>query len=116
MTEPSVQPGDVIQLLPATARATRRLWADQRILVKDCCFLGCILIASFILYVGQLGFYSDDWDFFAIIDGATDQSLPGRFQEYYATPQRQSRPALVLYLVALYQLFGLSPLGYHIVN
>src|SRR5688572_26422553 len=82
---------------------------------RDCLFLCLIVLLSLLLYVGSLGFYSDDWSFLGYFSVSPDQSFPGLFR-YLLGPQVQMRPVQVLYLSGLYSLFGLSPLGYHLVN
>jgi len=85
--------------------------------VQDCLFLSLVVLLSLILYVPELGFYSDDWAFLGPLSMSMDQSLAGLFQSIYLyQPNIQMRPVQILYLAGLYWLFGPYPLGYHIVN
>lgn len=84
-------------------------------LVGDLLFLSTVVALSCVLYVGRLGFYSDDWMFLAALHQAPDQSLFGLFRSIY-TPWVHMRPVQILYLAGLYKLFGVVPLGYHICN
>ena len=69
------------------------------------------------LYVSRLGFYSDDWSFLRTFSFAKDQSLTGLVQSFFeADANTRARPLQALYLAVLYQLFGLQPFGYHVVN
>jgi hypothetical protein len=83
--------------------------------VEDCLFLALVVLLSLILYIGDLGFYSDDWDFLRRFIFSPNQSFVGLFQSAYF-PLVWMRPVQILYLTGLYWLFGLHPLGYHLVN
>jgi hypothetical protein len=79
--------------------------------------LGLVALLSLILYVRDLGFYSDDWDFLGRMGLSPDQSLTGLFRAFYVPDEGVwMRPVQGLYLISLYWLFGLHPLGYHLVN
>ncbi|MBD2021342.1 hypothetical protein H6F43_14270 [Leptolyngbya sp. FACHB-36] len=93
--------------------ATRKY--ELRSTVRDCLFLLLIVLLSVSLYIGRLGFSSDDWGFLAVFHLSPDpsfMSLVDRANSDYGV----FRPVFVVYLVALYWLFGLQPLGYHLVN
>lgn len=64
-------------------------------------------------YVTRLGFYSDDW--FEISSFHFD-SLAGKFGIASVLPGFSARPLQGLYLALLFRIFGLEPLGYHLVN
>lgn len=98
---------------PADASAQAVSQAADRL--KDCLFLGLLVVASLVLYVRQLGFYSDDWSFLGYLSLSQDDSVMGLFRSIYS-PWVQMRPAQVFYLALLYRLFGAQPLGYHLVN
>lgn len=85
--------------------------------VQDCLFLSLVVLLSCILYVWGLGFYSDDWGFLEKFSTYTDQSLMVIFRSAYLSDANfWMRPVQVIYLAALYFLFGFNPLGYHLVN
>ena len=90
--------------------------ALHSVALQDCLFLSLIVLLSLILYVQRLGFYSDDWAFLGMFSNSQDQSIFGLFQSLYKESNARTRPGLVLYLSGLYWLFGLHPLGYHVVN
>jgi hypothetical protein len=75
-----------------------------------------VVLLSTVLYVGKLGFYSDDWAFLAALHLSPDRSLPGLFQNLYEAPENRMRPVMFLFLSASYRLFGLDPTGYHVTN
>jgi len=77
-----------------------------------------VLASGLALAVGRrgLGFYGDDWLVLKTFTFATDGSLAGLARAMYAWDFVQMRPGQVLYFAALFRLFGLHPLGYHIVN
>lgn len=84
-------------------------------MARDRLFLAIILLLSTSNYLLHLGFYSDDWAFFATLFFSADQSPSGlyaaiNFWDYLL------RPFLWWLLVVEYKLFGLDPTGYHVVN
>jgi hypothetical protein len=83
--------------------------------IIDCLFLACIIFISSYVFIPHLGFYSDDWDFLARFVHASDQSVIGLFHAVN-TQHTQMRPVQGIYFAMLYSLFGLQPLGYHIIN
>lgn len=83
----------------------------------DCLFLSLIVQLSLILYVRGLGFYSDDWELFALFNFASDQSPFGLFRSVWdAQPHTHTRPLQMFSLAVLNWMFGLNPLGYHVVT
>jgi hypothetical protein len=83
----------------------------------DSAFLSVIVLSSAVLYVTRLGFYSDDWPFLSILSTSDDRSLLGLWQQQYRfNANLQMRPTQVAYQAVLFKLFGLEPLGYHVVN
>jgi hypothetical protein len=89
----------------------------SRAVVRDCAFLALVVAASCVLYVGGLGFYSDDWCHLQLMVNAPDQSLAGMLKSFYSQGWGvYSRPLQVAYLTGLYWLFGLNPVAMHLVN
>jgi hypothetical protein len=86
--------------------------------IWDCTFLVTVFVLSCVPYVARLGFYSDDWDFVWSFHQTSDQSIAGLFKATYfdSAGWHLIRPGQIAYFVALYKAFGLSPLGYHVVN
>jgi hypothetical protein len=66
-------------------------------------------------FVGSLGFSSDDWWFLARMHAAANDGL---FELYHAvqSPFHAMRPLFLWLLALLFKLFGLHPLGYHLLN
>jgi hypothetical protein len=88
----------------------RHLLEDSFVLI----LLGCL---SALPYVASLGFYCDDWDYLGQFTVSPDQTFVGYCLKLFSTPTRLlMRPMHVFYLAGLYCLFGLNPLGYHVVN
>ncbi|MDI6772973.1 MAG: hypothetical protein QME77_10375 [bacterium] len=89
-------------------------------IVRDCAFLSALVVLSLVLYVGRLGFYGDDWSYLSWFGAAPHQSLLGRFDFLYSPTGTGNwvriRPVQILHLAALYTLFDVRPLGYHLVN
>jgi hypothetical protein len=82
----------------------------------DCLFLSVVIFLSLILYVRELGFYSDDWAFLATMSLSPDQSLAGLFKSLFYVHDSSMRPVQFAYLATVYKLFNTVPLGYHMVN
>ena len=72
------------------------------------------MAVSLILYVGDLGFYYDDYSVLERMRSSDDQSLFGYYDA--VRPATGQRPLQALTFAALYWLFGLDPLGYHVSN
>jgi hypothetical protein len=109
---------EVVTRRTADAAAFARAKSGQRIAVAsavlDCMFLAAVIGISTLPYVRGLGFYYDDYSVLAQLNGSHDQSLIGLYHE--VRPLNGQRPLQSLTFAALYRLFGLNPLGYHVVN
>jgi len=93
----------------AGGRAPWRLEAAQ---LTDLFCIAGITIASALPCLPRLGFYSDDWALLATFDSAArNGALAASVLHDFA-----ARPVQGLYLASLFEIFGLDPLGYHIVN
>jgi hypothetical protein len=93
------------------------MWLRNRATARDCLFLLGLVGTSVVLYTSGLGFYSDDWAFLRILETTDQRSFGGLVQALYdADAVVRQRPVQVVYLACLYFVFGLQPLGYHIVN
>jgi hypothetical protein len=69
---------------------------------------------SLVLYVGHLGFYYDDYSILERMRASDDRSLLGLYHSVSAGIS--PRPVQATTFVLLYRLFGVDPLGYHVVN
>jgi hypothetical protein len=109
---------EVVARRTADAAAFARAKTTQRIAVAsaglDCAFLAAVVGISTLPYVRGLGFYYDDYSVLAQLNAAHDQSLVGLY--HAVRPLNGQRPLQSLTFAALDRLFGLNPLGYHIVN
>jgi hypothetical protein len=95
------------------APVTTRTVAATHALV-DCLFLAVVTGVSMVTYVGGLGFYYDDYSVLYRMAFSSDQSLFGLYDS--VRPATGQRPLQALIFATLYRLFGLEPLGYHLVN
>ena len=82
--------------------------------LQDCVFLSLIVSLSLVLYIRNLGLYSDDWHFLGLLTNSNDQSLAGLLRS--VIPYTRLRPIESLYVAGLYWLFGFQPFQYHLVN
>jgi hypothetical protein len=98
-------------ILP-TFRTFKTFWRPA---IHDCLFLIVIAILSLSNYITSLGFYSDDWYLFSLMSLSSDQSLTGVFTAVSST-DHEIRPVQFFEYAAPYKLFGLDPLGYHLLN
>jgi hypothetical protein len=109
---------EVVARRRADAAALAPVKTRERIAVAsaglDCAFLAAVIGISTLPYVRGLGFYYDDYSVLAQLNAAHDHSLPGLY--HAVRPLNGQRPLQSLTFAALYRLFGLHPLGYHVVN
>jgi hypothetical protein len=87
----------------------------------DAAFLTAAIALSMCLYIGRLGFYSDDWASFGTFAGSGNAftALVHLIRTGTAeAPLKDvwARPVMALYQASLYSAFGLQPFGYHVVN
>jgi hypothetical protein len=83
----------------------------------DAGFLVTVVLLSASVYVTRLGFYSDDWAFLGALETSDDKSLFGLFaSQWNSNANLRMRPTQILYQGTLFSLFGLHPLGYHVMN
>ncbi len=73
-----------------------------------------LVLLSAALYAWKLGFYSDDWAILSFLNANSDQSLLGLLR--IACETFPYRPGQAANLAILYWLFGLVPVGFHLVN
>jgi hypothetical protein len=82
----------------------------------DAAFLSLIVVLSMIPYATRLGFYSDDWAVLGAFS-TSDKSFVGLLERQYEfSASLRMRPTQMIYQAVLYELFGPTPLGYHVVN
>ena len=91
------------------------IWTSSRLASRDSLFLAAIVLLSSSLYVGRLGFYSDDWYFFDRMSRAESGTILDLFRALHE-PHHAMRPAQLMYFASQYSLFGMQPLAYHLLN
>jgi hypothetical protein len=86
-------------------------------ILRDCGLLISVVLLSVAFYTSRLGFYSDDRAVLARLDLA-DNHWVGALTGQLSRNHREivARPLEGIFWVTSYKLFGLQPLGYHIVN
>jgi hypothetical protein len=84
---------------------------------NDLLFLTVIVVVSVAPYFSRLGFYSDDWASLGTMITASKQSIAGLVSaQLGADPDGRARLTNTVYQAVLFRMFGLDPLGYHVVN
>ncbi|GAA4741487.1 hypothetical protein GCM10023264_03160 [Sphingomonas daechungensis] len=76
--------------------------------IDTACILLLVLISA-APYVASVGFYSDDW-------GLVGEFLKGRTSFADLLGDYPGRPVQGAYILLLFKVFGLNPLGYHLIN
>src|SRR6516164_5227039 len=94
----------------------RILTVFQQSAFHDCLFLIVLASLSLSNYIGGLGFYSDDWGLLSSMNLSPDQSFSGVFRAVDLSQDNEIRPIQFLAFTGFYKLFGLNPLGYHLLN
>src|SRR6266496_125158 len=84
--------------------------------IADLIFIGVAALAPVILYIRQLGVYTDDWGLLAFFHDHGDRTVLDHFRRFYSLGITHMRPVQVLYESLLYRFFGTHPFGYHLVN
>ncbi|GGK56455.1 hypothetical protein ACD591_14820 [Rufibacter glacialis] len=105
--------------LPLARQKTQTLESSpiKNTLIRDCIFLGAVVLVVQGLVVHKLGFYSDDWAFLSIFHHTADKSWLNLIQSFFSQDQvARMRPIQIVNLATLYWMFGTDPLGYHIAN
>jgi hypothetical protein len=84
----------------------------------DCLFLTGLIGLSCSPYITGLGFYSDDWAFLKSFSQFSRHVILKSMLSHVHLRHHVEvfRPGQILYMSILYKLFGLEPLGYHVVN
>jgi hypothetical protein len=83
--------------------------------LHDAVAIAAAVILSVIWYTTRLGFYSDDWAFLGMYATAPDQSFAGLYDAAHSS-QTAMRPGQLVLFTALYRVFGLDPVGYHLTS
>lgn len=96
------------------AATVRSQIVSAKAAVVDSAVIAVITVISLVLYAGRLGFYLDDYKYLRMMATSDDRSLFGLYAA--ARPRTGPRQLQALTLAALYRVFGLHPLGYHIFN
>jgi hypothetical protein len=81
----------------------------------DAALLAAVQAVTVGAFVARLGFSSDDWWFLARMDAAASDGLLDLYRAAQS-PFHAMRPLFIGLLALLFKLFGLHPLGYHLVN
>src|SRR5439155_19282912 len=84
----------------------------------DCLFLTGLIGLSCSPYITGLGFYSDDWAFLkSFSQFSCHVILESMLSHIHLRHHAEVfRPGQILYMSIMYKLFGLEPLGYHVVH
>lgn len=81
----------------------------RKSVVTDAVCLALVTFVSAAPYITKLGFYSDDW--WLLETFSSSRTSLGAVLEDFSV-----RPLQGIYAAALFRVFGLAPLGYHLVN
>lgn len=84
-------------------------WIEGRSAIRGDLCLALIMLVSALPYFRGLGFYSDDW-------GLLAEFVQGRTNLHEVLKTYPGRPLQGAYLLFQFKLFGLDPLGYHVLG
>jgi hypothetical protein len=102
------------RLMATSAGAAAGSGSGRRAVVRDSALLLCVVFLSCLPWVGGLGLYGDDYALLASL-----REAPGSFRSLYDSLLPHgvaTRPLQAVQLAALYWIFELHPLGYHLTN
>src|SRR6185503_2998850 len=89
--------------------------AFKRLELLDSIFLLILVFVSALPWVGELGFYSDDWSYLAALRESAPAGLSAMFRSLVHTDSGLLvRPVQLACLVLEFKAFGLHPLPYHL--
>ena len=84
--------------------------------VVDSAILFGLIVLSALPNLFRLGFYADDWYYYATFAGSLGHGLGADFRALSsADPNLLMRPVQLIYYVLSFKAFGLNPLPYHLV-
>ena len=85
--------------------------------VVDCVVLFCLIVLSALPNLFRLGFYADDWYYYATFAGSLGHGFGTEFRALSsADPNLVMRPVQLIYYVLSFKAFGLQGLPYHLVS
>jgi hypothetical protein len=85
--------------------------------VLDCAILFCLIVLSALPYLFRLGFYADDWYYYATFADSLGHGLGANFRALSsADPNLLMRPLQLVYYVLTFKAFGRQALPYHLLN
>ncbi len=88
---------------------------ENRLQIANCALIFAMVIASALPYVFGLGFYVDDWSYFAALEHSSGQGMVAMFRELAGTdPNLLTRPVDTACFVLGYKIFGLHSTPYHV--
>jgi hypothetical protein len=84
--------------------------------VSDCLFLSIAALLPVLPFIGRVGIYADDWGLFALYRAEGATTFRDCFRIFYSLGITHQRPGEVFYKAALFRVFGIHPLGFHLIN
>ena len=90
---------------------------ENRLQIADSALIFASVIVSALTYLFGLGFYVDDWYYFAALEHSSGHGIGAMFRELASSdPNLLTRPVDTACFVLGFKVFGQHPTPYHVIT